>query len=359
MATALGAKGPLVLGVTWTEAALAVVLVALRAKTASFSEGKMPGIFGLRWDFLWIVFAMIVALTAQSLMTVSAAYGLGNHQSALSNSDIVKTNLWSWIAQIVAILCLVVGRIAVISFLLALQERTHRNGRRLLYVVGTLQGLINVVEVVLILKQCEPIQKLWDPSVPGTCNMIKICSQVGYLQGSIGAFADLFLAFYPISIIAPLQQTLKVKIGLCLIMGGGLIAGIAGINKTIAISLITQTSDITYSIYSLNTWVLTEMWFIIIFGSIPVLRPFFIRFGQTIRTTPSGHRSSRQNTNRSKNDIWVPLEDRGNAWATCDTSKLAYSSRDAESEEEILPRSSGVGQIMVTRDVQVTRKDMA
>lgn len=146
----------------------------------------------------------------------------GNHQSALSNSDIVKTNLWSWIAQIVAILCLVVGRIAVISFLLALQERTHRNGRRLLYVVGTLQGVINVVEVVLILKQCEPIQKLWDPSVPGTCNMIKICSQVGYLQGSIGAFADLFLAFYPISIIAPLQQTLKVKIGLCLIMGGGL-----------------------------------------------------------------------------------------------------------------------------------------
>lgn len=59
MATALGAKGPLVLGVTWTEAALAVVLVALRAKTASFSEGKMPGIFGLRWDFLWIVFAMV------------------------------------------------------------------------------------------------------------------------------------------------------------------------------------------------------------------------------------------------------------------------------------------------------------
>ena len=74
----------------------------------------------------------------------------------------------------------------------------------------------------MILKQCTPIQKLWDPSIPGTCDMIKICSQVGYLQGSIGAFADLFLAFYPICIIAPLQQTLKVKIGLCLIMGGGL-----------------------------------------------------------------------------------------------------------------------------------------
>ena len=59
----------------------------------------------------------------------------------------MKTNLWSWIAQIVAILSLVVARIAVISFLLALQQRTHRIGRRLLYAVGFLQGFINVVEV--------------------------------------------------------------------------------------------------------------------------------------------------------------------------------------------------------------------
>ena len=239
----LGAKGPLVLGITWTEAALAVVLVALRAKTASFSEGKMSsGVFGLRWDCIWVVFAIVsflnsnrqarqtaqslfiqtIAIVAQSVMTVSAVYGLGNHESLLSHSDIVKTNLWSWIAQVLAILSLVVGRIAVISFLLILQQRTHPIGRRLLYVVGFLQGIINVVEVVLILKQCTPIERLWDPSVPGTCDMIKICSQVGFLQGSIGAFADLFLAFYPICIIAPLQQTRKVKIGLCLIMGGGL-----------------------------------------------------------------------------------------------------------------------------------------
>ena len=60
MATALGAKGPLVLGITWTETALALVMVALRAKTASFSEGNMSsGMFGLRWDCIWVVFAMV------------------------------------------------------------------------------------------------------------------------------------------------------------------------------------------------------------------------------------------------------------------------------------------------------------
>ena len=186
-------------------------------------DGK-PSQFNVGKDCRWLIvyFEQGIALTAQSLMTVSAVYGLGNHESVLSLSDIVKTNLWSWIAQILAIISLVVGRIAVISFLLILQQRTHPIGRRLLYAVGSLQGIINLVEVVLILKECTPIEKLWDPSVPGTCGLIKICSQVGFLQGSIGAFADLFLAFYPICIIAPLQQTRKVKIGLCLIMGGGL-----------------------------------------------------------------------------------------------------------------------------------------
>ena len=128
--------------------------------------------------------------------------------------------------------------------------------------------------------------------------------------------------------------------------------------------MITKTTDITYAIYSLNTWVLTEMWFIIIFGSIPVLRPLFIRFGQAIKTSTGdtsgfNRRSSRQNTNRSKNDIWVPLGDRGNAWATCNPSaKMDYNTRDTESEEEILPGRTRGGEILVTRDVQVTRKDV-
>lgn len=140
-------------------------------------------------------------------------------------------------------------------------------------------------------------------------------------------------------------------------------AGIAGINKTIAISTITQTSDLTYAIHSLNTWVLTEMWFIIIFGSIPVLRLFFIRFRQNIKTsakyqfdnTPSAH----LNPSGSNNDNWVPLDDRAKAWATYDPStKRVYSTHRPESEEEILPERSQGGQIVVTHETQVKRDDL-
>lgn len=88
-------------------------------------------------------------------------------------------------AQIVAILCLVISRIAVIAFLLSLQGRTSSIGRIVLYTVGAVQGIINVIEVALILKQCDPTEKLWNPAIAGTCDRVLICSQVGFLQGSM------------------------------------------------------------------------------------------------------------------------------------------------------------------------------
>lgn len=116
---------------------------------------------------------------------MSVRYGLGNHQDLLLKNDLVKANLWSWVAQVLAIFDLVIARIAVIAFLLALQGRTMYKSRYLLYFVGTIQALINIIEVGLIFKQCTPVEKLWDFDIPGTCDQVVICSQVGFAQGSM------------------------------------------------------------------------------------------------------------------------------------------------------------------------------
>ncbi|KAJ5716129.1 hypothetical protein N7493_008040 [Penicillium malachiteum] len=350
--TAHGGKGPVIMGVTWAEMGLALVLIVLRAKTASISPSRQlsSGLFGLRWDFIWVMIAFTVALAAESTMTASVW--------------IVQTNLWSWIAQIIAILDLVIARIAVIAFLLTIQSGTRSRSRYLLYIVGATQAIINVIEIGFIFKQCSPTAKLWDNSLPGTCDGILLCSQVGYAQGSIGAFSDFFLATYPVYIIGRLQlMKLSTKIGLCLIMGGGLIAGIAGINKTIAIASILQSSDLTYAIYKLNTWVLTEMWFIIIFGSIPTLRPFFVRFTQDIKSAAgfpsrsSGKRSTGPgylDDSREQNQAWVPLSEQtpkpwslpGNA-VTCASRHSGVSRQDAGIE-------ANGKQILVTKKTTIT-----
>ena len=134
-------------------------------------------------------------------------------------------------------------------------------------------------------------------------------------------------------------------------------AGIAGINKNIAIADITQTQDITYAIYSLNTWVLTEMWFIIIFGSIPVLRPVFICFAQNIKTATLHPRERTcGTTNRNPNDTWVELNGKTQAGVTHESahSKVSYDSQHGESEEEILPVPARA-QISASRNATANR----
>lgn len=118
-------------------------------------------------------------------MAVSVHYGLGNHQKLLSPENIVKTNFWSWIAQVLAIIDLVIARIAVIAFLMTIQKGTRSKSKYLLYGVGGIQALINFIEIILIFKQCTPTEKLWNYELPGRCDMIDICSKVGFAQGSM------------------------------------------------------------------------------------------------------------------------------------------------------------------------------
>ena len=59
--TVSGDKSALVLGITWAEMGLASVLILLRAKTASLCPSRefSSGLFGLRWDFIWVMIAYV------------------------------------------------------------------------------------------------------------------------------------------------------------------------------------------------------------------------------------------------------------------------------------------------------------
>ncbi|KAJ5759511.1 hypothetical protein N7520_006667 [Penicillium odoratum] len=141
-------------------------------------------------------------------------------------------------------------------------------------------------------------------------------------------------------------------------------AGIAGINKTIAIASITESGDLTYAIYKLNTWVLTEMWFIIIFGSVPTLRPFFIRFTQDLKSaTGFSLRSSGKRSNgrdypvecQEQRQSWVELDHRAswNPHVTAITS-ATHDGEDAQRRDETKRNEQ---QILVTKDTSVVSEE--
>ncbi|PLB41380.1 uncharacterized protein BDW47DRAFT_115523 [Aspergillus candidus] len=341
--TAYGNKGSMVLGISWAETALALVLVALRAKTAAFCLPGHPraGILGLRWDFIWVIIALGLALCSQSLMTASVHYDLINHSEPPVHGYLVQSKLWSWMGQITSLLAMAVARIAVVALLLTLQSGTACRGRTALYLMAAFQLIISLVLVVLMLAQCQPMAKLWDNDLDGACPLIVMCSRFGYFHG-VTVLLDLILAFYPLYIIGRLQQMKRsTKVSLCLIMCGGLISGIAGLNKTVSI---TQNTELigTGTTSKVNVWALTEMWFIIIFGSIPVLRACFVRFTQDIKKTAA--RSSGASSDPSDPDgSWVELHNR---------SQSVWVTRGPTHATEGCP----VRQILVTTNTSVVRE---
>jgi len=163
-------------------------------------------------------------MIAQSFLTVSVLHGTGNHELLLTTDNITLSNFWSWIAQVFAIVAATIGRIAIILFLLCLQMHVNPRLKWLLYTVGAATTVVNVIEIGLIFRQCQPVAALWNATIKGDCSFIPTTTKVGYFQGSVGALADFTLALYPILIIGPLQQMrMTLKIGLCIVMAGGIV----------------------------------------------------------------------------------------------------------------------------------------
>lgn len=84
-------------------------------------------------------------------------------------------------------------------------------------------------------------------------------------------------------------------------------AGSAAIVKGISIKNITNIEDNTYAMANLNIWVFTEMWFVIIFGSIPTLRKVFIQFSRDIGSAIM-HRDIEQRPQNNMED-WAQLRE--------------------------------------------------
>lgn len=267
--SAYGGRGPLIMGITWTETALATIAVILRA----YSAGRL--VKKAEWDLFWVIVAWTSSFVAQVLITLSSLYGIGNHVGVLSPNDVVQANKWSWIGQIVALFAIGFGKIAVVALLLRIQGPTHRKKGWILHGVWVTNLILNINQMIMILLQCHPVTKIWNRELPGNCDFQSTTSKVGFFQGSWAAASDVVLASYPIFVFWSLNLSWKRKLGLCALMGGGYIAAIAGIMKTIYIKLITATTDVTYAEHPLIIWAYTEMWLIIILGSVPQLRVVF------------------------------------------------------------------------------------
>ncbi|MCJ1355675.1 MAG: hypothetical protein MMC33_005667 [Icmadophila ericetorum] len=178
-------------------------------------------------------------------------------------------------------------------------------------VYGTLLAIFlsYLINIIVVPAQCRPIQKIWDPSLPGNCWGPNVQIDTSYLQGAAAALIDLMLAFLPIYFLWDVQISTRVKLGICCLTGLGVFTAACAIGRTVLTSNV-KGPDVSFDALNLTVWGVLEQTFAIIAACIPALRPLFISITQSFGTTfgfstkkPSAYHSDGATRNR-----FVPLK---------------------------------------------------
>ncbi|KAL8928413.1 MAG: hypothetical protein Q9172_000899 [Xanthocarpia lactea] len=265
-------KAPMLRAVLSSELAIATIIVALRF-FCRIRLTRSPGMDD------WIMLATIIcAAVGTTVALVGMTYGIGRHFWDLQHDDAVFATKLDWLCQAFVITALTIGKVSVAFYILRLSNTKWHF--YFLHTINVTLALINVPLIIWTYTQCSPSAKLWDPNIPGDCHEPKMHGGFAIFQGS----TDLLYALFPILIIRPLQMPRKRKIQLASIIGLGTLSAAAGAIKTYYLQLLHHREDFIYEATSLMVWYTTEMYIIIIAGSLPVLRPLFVKSSSVYRS---------------------------------------------------------------------------
>ncbi|KAF4548431.1 Hypothetical protein D9617_28g065370 [Elsinoe fawcettii] len=355
-AEAYGGRGPVLMTVGWVESMIGVALCLLRLYGASQKAGH------IRWDFFWVAAATFTGIASHACFTVSILHGTGNHVTKLTFGEIFQSLHWIWISIFVGLVAVVFAKFAIIALILEVQGPNARKRRWFLWGLGAAIAVSGIIQICLSLTQCKPIDKLWNPTISGECPTQLVAANWSYFQGAIAVVSDFTLALWPISIVWNLQTTFKVKLGFCALMAGGILPAVASVVRTVLLPTLIESTDITYDFGLFMVWSATELWAVIILGSIPPLRPLFLRFFSKVHTTVTSKsrsalgaygRGTKAGTNNGTNNgHGVPLQTVSRHGEQSEKKKLYTSAKPVGamgrsmrdgSEEELARETNGQG----------------
>ncbi|KAI0839113.1 hypothetical protein F5Y06DRAFT_303274 [Hypoxylon sp. FL0890] len=260
--------GPTVVVVAWVFAFLSMLVVFGRFYV------RLRIVRRLTVDDCIVAITLILALGNSVLLTISSAWGLGQHVDVLEPQPdrVMYTIKWVYLCEFFCILSSGFGRISYAFLLLGLAPPTKVQ-QRFLWAIIYIQFMVDVGVIIISFVQCRPIQGYWDNRVKADCWPPYVQQYAGYFQGSVCSLVDLILALFPASMFWNLNMELKQKVSLSCMMGLGIFAMIASILKTINLRAFTDMTDLTYAMGQLAIWWTLEAYLVLLAVSIPTLRP--------------------------------------------------------------------------------------
>ena len=175
----VGGRGPAIIATGWSLCGITTCLLILRIYTyVHITKTRSGGGWALSWAcFAWVSpstihtshpfhtdsIQQLLTTITESTAVVAVHNGVGNHLLIIAAHNRLKQYLlFTWITTTLFCIAITVGRIAVASFLLAVQARTHQKLRYALWFVAVSNVIVLVPEVFLTWFACDPPDALWD-----------------------------------------------------------------------------------------------------------------------------------------------------------------------------------------------------
>ncbi|PGH17305.1 hypothetical protein AJ79_01189 [Helicocarpus griseus UAMH5409] len=346
--------------VGWVLATVCTITVGLRVYSRTLIVNK----FG--WDDALMVFAWAGAITTTALVTVSTTYGFAKHLWDIHDpEDQAQALKYTWIAPAISLIPSCAAKISVMLFLLRVLGRAVKLYHKIvLYGAALIMIGANCVSFSILLDYCKPREMAWRPYLNGKCMHPDVLQIAGVTVSAYNAFMDFLCAGFAVAMIWKLNMKRSTKIGLAILMSGGLFGAAATVVKAVMMKAISNTKDMTWAWMPIAIWYMAEMHVLIIAGSMPTLRPLW----SVIR----GEAYSRKYTDGSHSNQYPPYGRGGRstggksdnagvhtvALRDLDDDVNDRTSNGGSSVENILPKevnpSSGLErEIRITNDVQV------
>ncbi|KAK4222208.1 hypothetical protein QBC38DRAFT_89084 [Podospora fimiseda] len=240
----------------------------------------------------WVMTAGYIINLGQSAITIYGAHtGLGTRDDNLPQATIIEGTKFLLIWQ-----ALYAGSLAFIksSICITLMRITQQRGYLiLLRSLVILSAGLSSVGLVVILNQCHPLSRYWDKSIPGTCWPPILATVLSYAASVSNVITDFTVAITPYFLLRHVQLRRRLKVYVKLILGLGMLAGIASIIRVPFTNAYLKPSDINYHTGHIILWTIVECGLGIIAGSLPTLRAFFKRL--------SGDQSTQDYMNNNNN----------------------------------------------------------
>ncbi|KAI4119256.1 MAG: hypothetical protein LQ345_000805 [Seirophora villosa] len=234
----------------------------------------------LRWDDYNIIIAMVTTIIGAGLVSAEViAGGLGRHSYYLQRSQRRLFAALGWSDWIQTYITLMFTKISICLFLLRIED-----GRKMRIAMYTLIGclvLFTTVFVCLFLGVCRPLKAYWNTGMEAVCLSDQVFENIVIAQGALSAVlsivTDVICAAFPVFFLRGLQVRLRTKIGLCLLMGMGIITAVCCTVRTV-LSGAVSSKDVTWDISANVAWRLPEVNIGIVCANAPALRPLYLFF---------------------------------------------------------------------------------